>query len=151
MASAPQGGRPAAGIYLPAFIPHSLTGCALDPLCGCRGAASVRGAPPEAVTPSGVGVTCAAHRASRPSCPGREWLAVPIGGHRARLPWADGQRAAFTHSGHSCFLAPAGRPFWGSRPGCSSQPPCSGLSALLTAVTQPSAAPNWLCALEPTA
>ena len=58
----------------------SLVALGIVPLTLCvvaRGAVSIRGAPPPDVTPSGVGVTYAAHRASRPSCLGRKWLAVP--------------------------------------------------------------------------
>lgn len=130
----------------------SFAALGIVPLTLCvvaRGAASIRGAPPQEVTPSGVGVTYVG-----PAGPlvreGSGWLSLSQW-PQCLPPWADGQRAAFTHSEHSCFLDLAGRLFWGSRPCCSSQPPCSGLSALLTAVTKPSAAPNWLCALEPTA
>ena len=58
----------------------SLVALGTVPLTLCvvaRGAVSVHGAPLPDVTLSGVGVTYAAHRARRPSCPGREWLAVP--------------------------------------------------------------------------
>ena len=78
---------------LQAFIclRSSLVALGVVPLTLCvvaRGAVSVCGAPPPDVTLPGVGVTYADHQASRPSCLGRKWLAVPKSA--ARVPTSPG-------------------------------------------------------------